>query len=82
MKEESRSGSISDGGKQQFTKERRQTTRDTSQKVTLVLPAETGVFASMFRTVVLFTVLFTHRKTNSAIITKETYFPFFFFNMV
>lgn len=31
-KEESRSGSISDGGKQQFPKERRQTTRDTGQK--------------------------------------------------
>ncbi|KAK3510093.1 hypothetical protein QTP70_026826 [Hemibagrus guttatus] len=31
-KEESRSGSISDGGKQQFTKERRQTARDTGQK--------------------------------------------------
>lgn len=34
-KEESRSGSISDGGKQQFAKERRQTTRDAGQKVAL-----------------------------------------------
>lgn len=34
-KEESRSSSVSDGGKQQFMKERRQTTRDTGQKVVL-----------------------------------------------
>ncbi|KAF5897746.1 ARL14 effector protein, partial [Clarias magur] len=33
MKEESRSGSISDGGKQQFTKDKRQVSKDTGQKV-------------------------------------------------
>lgn len=74
-KEESRPGSLSDGGKQQFTKDRRQLSRDSGQKVTCIQLNLKHV-SYIFCTVVLFTGLFTHGGGKYAIITKEMYFPF------